>query len=78
MRIEDANLQMNLGLPEGDYDTVAGFALKVLGRIPRPGEQLRYKDLKLVITRMEGRKIEEILVTRDKNAATANQIQPGS
>ena len=35
MRIEDANAQMNLGLPEGDYDTVAGFVLKLLGHIPR-------------------------------------------
>jgi putative hemolysin len=79
MRIEDANQQMNLGLPEGDYDTVAGFALKMLGHIPKTGEQIKYKDLKLAITRMEGRKIEEILVTRDKkNAATANPVQPGS
>jgi len=37
-------------------------------RIPKQGEQLRYKDLKLVITRMRGVKIEEVLVTREKPA----------
>ena len=67
MRVEEANEEMLLGLPEGDYETVAGFILHLMQRIPRQGEQLRYKDLKLVITRMRGVKIEEVLVTREKS-----------
>ena len=78
MRIEDVNQEMKLGLPEGDYETVAGFILKLLGHIPRSGEQLRYKDLKMAITRMSGMKIEEILVTKEKHAATADKVQPGA
>ena len=74
MRIEDVNEEMRLGLPEGNYETVAGFILKLLGHIPKTGEQLRYKDLKLVITRMEGLKIEEILVTKEKHAAAADKV----
>lgn len=74
MRIEDVNQEMKLGLPEGDYETVAGFILKLLGHIPRSGEQLRYKDLKMAITRMSGMKIEEILVTKEKHAETADKI----
>jgi putative hemolysin len=46
MRIEEANEEMGLELPEGDYETVAGFVLELLGRIPGEGEQLRYKGLK--------------------------------
>jgi putative hemolysin len=76
MRIEEANEEMNLGLPSGEYETVAGFVLNLLGHIPKPGEQLRYKDLKLVITKMRGVKIEEILLTKEKskeeNAASAH------
>ncbi|MBA7465609.1 hypothetical protein ES708_01043 [subsurface metagenome] len=66
MRIEEANEEMGLELPEGDYETVAGFALHLLGHIPKQGEQLRYKGLKLVITKMRGVKIEEILLTKEK------------
>ncbi len=66
MRVEEVNQEMGLGLPEGDYETVAGFVLHLLGRIPKQGEQLKYKDLKLVITRMRGVKIEEVLVTKEK------------
>jgi putative hemolysin len=82
MRIEEANEEMRLGLPEGDYETVAGFVLHLLGRIPKQGEQLKYKGLKIVITRMQGLKIEEVLVTREKiareprekDAAPADQV----
>ncbi|MCJ7744260.1 MAG: hemolysin family protein [Dehalococcoidales bacterium] len=66
MRVEEANEEMGLNLPEGDYETVAGFVLHLLGRIPKQGEQLKYRDFKLVITKMSGVKIEEVLVTREK------------
>jgi len=72
MRIEEINAEMNLNLPEGDYETVAGFVLNLLGHIPKQGEQLRYKGLKLVITQMRGLKIEEILVTKEQHAASTN------
>ena len=68
MRIEEANEELELELPEGDYETVAGFILYLLGRIPRPNEQLRYKDLKMVITDMRGMKIEKVLLTRENRA----------
>jgi putative hemolysin len=68
MRIEEANEELELELPEGDYETVAGFILYLLGRIPRPNEQLRYKDLKMVITEMRGMKIEKVLLTRESRA----------
>ncbi len=65
MRVEEANEEMGLGLPEGDYETVAGFILHLLHRIPKQGEQIKYKHLKLVITKMSGVKIEEVLMTKE-------------
>jgi putative hemolysin len=73
MRIEEANEEMALDLPEEEgYETVAGFILNLLGRIPRTNEQLRYKDLKMVITEMKGVKIEKILLTKEGHAASAD------
>jgi putative hemolysin len=81
MRVEEANEAMELGLPEGNYKTVAGFILHLLQRIPKHGESLRYKDLKIIITRMHGVKIEEILVTREKpvqdQIKTIQKKEPG-
>lgn len=70
MRIDEANEEMKLGLPEGeDYETVAGFVLSVLGHIPRRHEQLRYDGLKVVITEMKGLKIEKVLLTKERPPA---------
>jgi putative hemolysin len=71
MRIEEANEEMGLNLPPGDYETVAGFVLNLLGRIPKRGQKIKYKDLKLVVTEMKGLKIEKILVTKERHAASA-------
>jgi putative hemolysin len=64
MRIEQANEELDLGLPLGDYETVAGFVLSILGHIPKEGEQLKYHGLTLTITEMKGVKIEKLLVTK--------------
>jgi putative hemolysin len=77
MRIEDVNSEMNLELPDGNYETVAGFVLEVLGHIPKQGEHFRYKDYKLTITQMDGLKIDEIRVSRERHATPANQVQTG-
>ncbi len=74
MRIEEVNEEMELDLPEGDYETVAGFVLHLLGHIPKQNEQLRYKDLKLVITEMRGRKVEKILLTKEKTGASDRPV----
>jgi putative hemolysin len=71
MSVEEANTEMGLELPEGDYETVAGFVLDLLGHIPRTGERLRYKGMNLAITEMRGAKIEKILLTKKKDATSA-------
>jgi len=71
VRVEEANEELDLDLPTGDYETVAGFILSHLGRIPKQGENLKYKDLKITIAQMHGRKIEKIQITREKDAAPA-------
>ncbi len=75
MRIEEANEEMELDLPEGDdYETVAGFILSLLGYIPKSNERLGYRSLKIVIMEMRGLKIEKILLTKEKQAAVAQKV----
>lgn len=64
MTITDANEELELNLPEGDYETVAGFVLSHLGHIPYEGEQFTYDGLRIAVTKVLGRKVEEVTVTR--------------
>jgi putative hemolysin len=70
-RIEEANEELGLNLPGGDYETVAGFILSHLGQIPKQGEQFKYQNLKFVITEMRGMKIAKVIVTREKGVAAS-------
>jgi len=73
MRVEEANEEMKLNIPEGDdYETVAGFVLDLLGHIPKQGEQLKYKNFKIVITEMRGMKIEKIRLIKEKHAENSD------
>jgi putative hemolysin len=64
MTIHDANEELKLELPEGDYETVAGFVLSYLGHIPSEGEQFHYNGLRISVTKVLGHKVEEVTVTR--------------
>jgi putative hemolysin len=47
-----------------DYHTVAGFVLARLGRIPKAGDTLTWRDLKVEIMDMDGVRIDKILLTK--------------
>jgi CBS domain containing-hemolysin-like protein len=64
MSIYDVNDALELDIPEGDYETIAGFVLSHLGRIPVEGESFTYNGLRITVTDVEGHKVEEVTVTR--------------
>jgi putative hemolysin len=47
-----------------DYHTVAGFVLGRLGRIPKAGDTLTWRDLKIEIMDMDGVRIDKVLLSR--------------
>ena len=51
-------------LPEGDYDTVAGFIISELGYLPKDGEmnEVVFENLKFTVLAVEDRRIEKIQV----------------
>ncbi len=64
MSVSDANEELDLGLPEGEYETVAGFVLSHLGRIPEQGEQFVYNGFRIAVTEVRARKVERLTLTR--------------
>ncbi len=64
LRVAEANEMLGLGLPEGDYETVAGFLMARLGHIPEVGEHYRHDGWYLSVTARQGNRIEKLRVTR--------------
>ena len=75
MSVEEANEELGITLPEGDFETIAGFVLDVLGHIPTEGEQFDHGNLKLEVTEMDGLKIETIKVTKLRTIESGAQVE---
>jgi len=67
--ISEINDKLSLGLPEGDYQTVAGFLLDRMGHIPEEGESFEFENLKFTVKAMDGVRIDEVEVKREEKAA---------
>ncbi len=65
LRVDEVNEALEISLPEApDYETVAGFVMAYLQRIPEPGERFRYNNVEIHVTEMRGPKIEKLTITR--------------
>ena len=62
MSIDKANDRLALDLPDGDYNTIAGFVLENVQRIPENGYRFRFNELRFRITAVEGNKISRVEV----------------
>ena len=70
MSTEEAEEELGIELPKGDFETVAGFVLDMLGHIPTEGEQFEYGNLKVEVAKMNGLRIETVKLTRVRGAAS--------
>ena len=52
--------QTGLELPEGPYETLAGFVLTRLGRIPEVGDTVEFEGWVLEVAAMERRRVSEV------------------
>lgn len=72
-----ADFVQETGVPlaEGDYHTVGGFVFHHLGRLPHRGDAVATAGHRLIVRRMEGRRIAEVLV-RPVPTPTATEAAP--
>ena len=65
MNLEDVNEELNLDLPVKEYyETIGGFVLDQLGRIPQTGEEVNYDDTLIKVEKMQGNRIVKLRVTK--------------
>jgi putative hemolysin len=51
-------------IPDGPYNTVAGFILDLAGRIPEVGETVDFAELRFRIAGVKGKRITRVKITR--------------
>ena len=58
---------------EGPYETVAGFVMNELGRLPKVGDEVAIEGGTLRVERLDGRRVDRIRYTPDPVAVTADR-----
>ena len=60
--VEQIKHLMPLDIPKGDYETLGGFLLYKMGKIPKSKETFRYGDTLFVIEDADMKAIREVLI----------------
>lgn len=63
-----------LDVPEGEYETLAGFLLDRLGHIPRPGEQLEHNGWRLAVVAMDKLRIASVRVVAPEDGDARDEV----
>ncbi len=57
---------LGVKLPEGDFDTLAGFIVSRLGRLPKPGDRVEYGGAVFQVLQVVRRRITKIRFTKPR------------
>jgi putative hemolysin len=75
MSIFDLREELEIELPEGDYETIAGYVLERLGHIPHVGESFVSDGFVVTVTEMDGVKIEKVRLVRETPRTQPERVE---
>jgi putative hemolysin len=85
LNLDEFAEQTGVDLPEGPYETVAGYVLAVLGQVPVVGDAVEVDGHRLTVTEMDARRIARVRVGpaapdagTDPGAAAAEETGPAT
>lgn len=62
LEIEKLAEHFNMQVPEGNFESVGGFIINLLGRVPQPRETITHAPLQIVIESADARKIRKVRI----------------
>lgn len=75
LEIERLEEHLNVTFPKGEFESVGGFIIHLLGRIPDVKEKIPFEDLEITVQKADQRKIDKILITRKALPDPPNEEQ---
>jgi putative hemolysin len=63
LNLDEFAEQTSIRLPEGPYETVAGYVLATRGELPAPGDAVEIPGYTITVTEMDARRIARLRVT---------------
>ena len=63
LHLDEVRTVTGVSLPEGPYETLAGYVMATLGHVPRAGEAVEVDGHRLEVSELDGRRISRVRVT---------------
>lgn len=63
LAVSDFNSTFDINVEEGEYDTMNGYLLTTLGKLPKEGTLVELDEVDLLVNKVDNRRIEQIKVT---------------
>lgn len=63
--LEELSTDAQIEIPEGPYETLSGFVMHFLGRIPVEGDTVKVNGIQISVLSIEGKRAGRILVARN-------------
>ncbi|WP_029088862.1 hemolysin family protein [Brevibacterium album] len=74
LRPDEVSAAVGLRIPEdSEYETMAGYVMYCLGRVPEEGDEVRFEDGRLVVERMHVRRVERLRLIPDLRPVPATE-----
>lgn len=65
INIFELNEKLKINLPSEDFNTISGFIVDLLGRVPRKDEEIKYKDFKFTVLDANRRRIIKLKLKKE-------------
>jgi putative hemolysin len=79
VNLDEAAEVIGVRLPEGPYETLAGFLIAQLGRLPETGDVVEHDGLRFSVHSMDGRRVSRVRIAAIEEApddTTRNSASP--
>ena len=63
IKLDDLNDALNISLSSDDYDSLAGFVIELLDKLPSEGEEADFNNLHFKVTQVHKNRIERVVLT---------------
>lgn len=64
LNVDDVNEELDLELPEGNYDSLGGLVFELLGRVPIAGDSVEVAGVRVIVERLDGRRVTRVRLVR--------------
>jgi CBS domain containing-hemolysin-like protein len=71
LSIDELSELLNVELPDAEWDTVGGLMAGLLGQVPTRGQEVRFDGLTFRAERVQGRRIAQVWIRKDPEAAAS-------